>query len=87
MKKISDQTLIRVLVVAVLVLLAVVVYAYAVKPSINAYVINKQIEARDYVLETLISNVETNGYVELTKGNESLVLVPYQQPEENFVSE
>jgi hypothetical protein len=87
MQKISDQTLIRTLSVVILILLAVVVYSYAVKPAINAFVIEKQIEARDMTLEYLISSVETNGYVELTKGNETLILVPYQQPEQNVLSE
>lgn len=84
MEKPSESRIIIVLTILILILLTLVVYAYAVKPALNAYVIQKQVEAKDFVLESLISNVETNGYVELYQGNESLVLVPYQVPENSF---
>jgi hypothetical protein len=76
----KSNGLVRFLVVVILILLMLVVYAYAVKPYINSYVVQKQIEAKDYVLDTIINQVNTTGYVELTMGNKSLILVPYQQP-------
>jgi len=74
----KSNGLVRFLVVVILILLILVVYAYAVKPYFNSYVVQKQIEAKDYVLDTIIQQVNSTGYVELTRGNASLILVPYQ---------
>jgi len=86
MKDDKSQLVIRILVIVILILLALVVYAFAVKPAFNAYVIEKQIEASELVLGSLISQVDQNGYVEIVNGNDSLILVPYNSPQ-GFASE
>ncbi|HLC86866.1 MAG: hypothetical protein A2639_02010 [Candidatus Staskawiczbacteria bacterium RIFCSPHIGHO2_01_FULL_34_27] len=81
MKFNKPQLTIKILVVVVLILLAVIVYGFAIRPAFNSYVIQKQIEAKDLVLGSIISQVGQNGYVELINGNESLILIPYKLPQ------
>jgi hypothetical protein len=72
-----SKWVVRGLVIAVLILLILVVYAFIIAPSINAYVVQKQLEVKDYVLNTMLSQIEKQGYTEIINGNESIILVPY----------
>ena len=64
------------------VLIIIVVYAFLIKPKIQGYVVNKQIEASDFIIGTIFNQIQQQGYVQLTYSNQTLVLIPYnpQQP-------
>ncbi|MDO8467851.1 MAG: hypothetical protein Q7S56_02805 [Nanoarchaeota archaeon] len=67
------------LVLVILVLVAVVAYIFLIAPSINGYIVNKQIEAQQILVSTIIQQIQAQGYVQIpVSSNESLVLVPYQ---------
>jgi len=68
------------LVLIIAVLLAVILYMVWAKPAINGYVIEKQIEAKDIVLSSILAQLQQEGYVTIAdqEGN-SIVLVPAQQ--------
>lgn len=70
--------LVPILLLVIIVLLGIVLYTLVVQPSINGYVIEKQFEAKDIVLENIIAQVQRDGYVQIYMGNQSLTLVPYQ---------
>jgi len=60
-----------------LVLILVVAYILLIKPSFNGYVVKKQIEAKDITLLNILNQVQQQGYAQITYGNQTLVLIPY----------
>jgi hypothetical protein len=72
----------------VIILLAVaLVYAFALKPAFNGYVVEKQVEAQDIVLNALLSQLYQNGYIQIPIGDEVLTLVPYQPQQQETSQE
>ena len=69
--------LIAVLAVIVLILLGIVLYAFVIKPAIDGYITQKQIEAKDIVLSAMIAQIQQQGYTQISdvSGN-AIVLVP-----------
>ena len=70
--------MILVLIAIIIILLGIVTYIVFVKPSLNGYIVNKQLEAKDIVLNSLLMQIQQRGYAEIVFGNQSLILVPYQ---------
>ena len=62
--------------VIVLVLIIVVAYVLFIKPAFNGYVIQKQIEAKDITLINIISQIQQQGFAQITFGNQTLFLFP-----------
>ena len=62
--------------VVALVLILVVAYVMFIKPAINGYVIQKQIEAKDITLLSIVSQIQQQGFAQINLGNQTLVLVP-----------
>ena len=60
-----------------LVLVVIAVYIFAIKPTIQGYVVKKQIEASDFIIGTILNQVQQQGYVQLSYLNQSVILVPY----------
>jgi len=74
----SKQGLIIKILVAIIILLALVlVYFFVIKPSMDNYVLNKQIEAQQYVFANMIAQLNSTGAYQLAIGNQTLILVPY----------
>lgn len=73
----NRQGIIIILLVAIiLVLLGVIAYSYLLKPAINGYIVEKQTEAKDVVLSTLLAQVEQQGYAQIfDKSGNSIILV------------
>ena len=63
--------------IVALVLILVVVYIFLIKPTIQGYVVNKQVEATDFIIGTILNQVQQQGFVQLTYGNQTMVLIPY----------
>ena len=82
MEKRNSGKLVLILILVILVLLAIVLYALWLKPAINGYVVNKQMETRDIVLNSILLQVQQQGFVKIVdqEGN-SMVLAPVQQQE------
>ena len=73
--------IIGVLAVLVVVLLAVVVYAFVLKPAVNGYVVNAQNTGIQYAINAILLQIQQKGYAEIPVGNQTLILVPYQNPQ------
>jgi len=75
--KSTPAMIIAILMLVIVLLIAVIVYSFIVKPKFNAYVVNKQLEARDSVLSTVLLQLQQQGYVQITdaQGNK-IILVP-----------
>ena len=76
---------ITLLVVVIILLSVVVLYSFLIQPKFNGFVVDKQNEGilagQNYVVQSILTQVQQNGYVEIPVGeNQTLVLVPYQQP-------
>ncbi len=70
--------LVMILVIVILLLLAFVAYVFLIKPSINGYVVDKQVEAQQILINNIILQVQQQGYVSIDlSNNQTLVLVPY----------
>ncbi len=74
------------LIFVVVVLLGFILYTFALKPQINGYVINKQVEAQTILLSNLIQQIQQYGYVQIPVGEDQvLTLVPYTEPIEEKI--
>ena len=60
-----------------LVLIIFLIYLFAIKPVVSGYVVKKQIEASDFIIGTILSQVQKQGYVQLCYLYQSVILVPY----------
>lgn len=76
----NQNRLIAIMAIVIIVLAAIVVYSFALRPAFNGYVVSKQTEAQDIVLNALLSQLQQNGYIQIPVGDEVLTLVPYQPP-------
>ena len=63
--------------IVLVVLILVGIYLFAVKPAVNGYVVEKQVEASDFIIGTIFNQVSQQGYVQLSYLNQSVILVPY----------
>jgi len=69
-------------VLIILILACALAYVSVIKPTVQGYVVNKQLEAQGIVVNAIINQVNTQGYVQLFNGNDSIVLVKYAPPAE-----
>ena len=78
----KNVAIISTLIAIIAVLLIVLLFVLIVQPKFNAYVVNKQFEAQQMVVASMINSLNTQGYVIITDANgQSIVLVPSQQPQ------
>jgi uncharacterized membrane protein len=74
-EKSSNKTT-KILIVVIALLLLIGVYAFVVKPAISGYTIGAQNYGANYMLGSIISELNrTGGYVQIPIGNQTLVLM------------
>ena len=78
----ADKTsiLITVLVLIIVILVGVVVYAFVIKPAISGYTVQKQTEGVQIAVNSILAQLQQNGFVQIPVGNQTLILVPYTPP-------
>ncbi len=74
------NVLITVLVLVIVILLAAVLYAFVIKPAISGYTVQKQTEGVQIAVNSILAQLQQNGFVQIPIGNQTLILVPYTQP-------
>ena len=68
--------------ISIIVVLAIaLLYMTVVSPRIQGYIINKQAQAQEGVVQAILQIIDQQGYVALGDGEDSVVLVKYQPPE------
>lgn len=77
--------LIGFLVLVIVILVAVVVFSFWIKPTFDGYVVQKQVDAQALVYQDIINQVQQNGFFQMRAGNQTLLLAPFnpqqgQQP-------
>lgn len=64
----------------IILLLGIILYLIVVKPTINNYVADKQVEAYNRGIEDavalIIRDIEQRGFTQLSVGNKTIFLVP-----------
>jgi uncharacterized protein (UPF0212 family) len=73
----KKKVLITILVVIVLVLVAVVVYLLVIQPAISGYTIQKQTEGVQIAVNSILAQLQQNGFVQIPVGNQTLYLAPF----------
>ena len=58
-----------------------IVFFLIIQPSYYQFVGEKQIEGIELYIENIINQLETNGYVQIPTGNQTIILVPYVPPQ------
>jgi len=82
----KKKVLITLLVAVIIVLIAVIVYAFIIRPSVSGYVVTKQSEGVQIAIATIIAQIQQNGFAQIPVGNQTLYLAPFnpqqQQPQQ-----
>ncbi len=87
MKKDKRDVLILVLAITVILLLGIIGYVFLIRPAINGLVIQGYNQAQVDLINTILAQVQTNGFVQIPTGeDQSIILVPYQQPQSEETS-
>ena len=73
----DEKRIIRVLVSVIVIMALLMAYFVIIKPQIDKAATNNQIEGYNIAITSLLSQLEQQGYVQMTIGNQTLVLVPY----------
>lgn len=69
-------------VAVIIILVLVIVGMFFVKPQLENYIIQKQIEAQVAAVNAIIDIVNQQGYVTLGEGETQIVLIKYQEPQQ-----
>jgi CHASE3 domain sensor protein len=80
------------LIVIILILVGILAYTFAIKPTIDGYVVKKQLEAQsataNQIINNMLTQLQTRGYVVITDANgQSLVLAPVPNSELEKIEE
>ena len=75
------NVLIVVLALIVVVLALGLIYAFIIRPAISGYTVQKQTEGVQIAINSILAQLQQNGFVQIPIGNQTLVLVPYTQPQ------
>lgn len=63
--------------IAVIVVMALVISYFVIKPKIDKRDIDNQVKGYNLAIDSLLSQLQQQGYIQLGMGNETLYLVPY----------
>ena len=70
------------LILVIVILIAVVVFSFWVKPAFNGYVVQKQVDAQALVYQDIVNQVQQNGFFQMRVGNQTLLLAPFNPQQE-----
>jgi len=76
----KTNMLITVLVLVIVILLGIVGYVFFIQPAISGYTIQKQTEGVQIAVNSILAQLQQNGFVQIPIGNQTLILVPYTPP-------
>ena len=76
----DKKFIIALLIIVALVL--VLLFITVVNPQVQGYVVAKQAQAQENVVNSILKIVDQQGYVAIGDGENSIVLVRYQPPQQ-----
>jgi len=69
-----------ILIIVILVLIGILAYIFLIRPAVTGYITQKQVEAKDVVLNSILLQLQQQGFVRITdQSGNSIVLAPVQQ--------
>ena len=66
-----------VLLLLVIILGAMVLYAFVVKPTFSGYIVDAQNQGINYTINIILNQLQQQRYVALPVGNQTLYLAPF----------
>ena len=87
MVKDKKARIMAILIGVIVLLVLVLLYFFVAAPSMNNFILNKQIEGVNFAYADVVSQIQNQGYFALPLGqneageDQTLVLVPYVAPE------
>lgn len=60
--------MLAILVAVIIVLVLVLIYFFVVRPSMNKFVLNKQVEGVNFAYADIVNQIQTQGYFALPLG-------------------
>lgn len=79
----EQKTWIKILVGIILIMAVAIIYFLVVKPQIDSSATNNQVIGYNIAINSILSQLQQNGYVTMTIGNQTLFLIPYN-PKQNL---
>ena len=83
-KKDSSGLLIKILVLIIVVLLSVILYAFAIKPAIAVYVVKALTKGYEYAILQIVQQASACQVVPLTFGNQTIEIVSVECLQQQF---
>lgn len=80
MNKMGKDKKFIVAVVIIIILVLALLYLLLLRPSFQGYIVKQQISAQQSVVKAVLDVVDQQGFISLTDGNRSVVLVKYAPP-------
>ena len=71
----------------IVVLAVALLYLTVISPKIEGYVISRELQAQENVVNTILEIVNQQGYVAIGEGENSVVLVKYVPEQNNQLAE
>jgi len=75
------QKAVKILIGVIVLLVLIMGYFFIVKPMINNSAENNKVIGFNLAITGILQQLQQQGYVQLTIGNQTLILVPYQPPQ------
>jgi len=68
----------KILIGMIIILVILLLFFLVLKPGLQKYVLNKQIEAQVFIYKNMIDQLQKTGAYQVPLGNQTLILVPYK---------
>ncbi len=68
--------------IIIVVLAIALLYFTLVGPKLQGYIIAKQVQAQENIVNSILDLVNRQGYVSIGNGENSVILIKYQPPEQ-----
>ncbi|MDA3836917.1 MAG: hypothetical protein PF542_04810 [Nanoarchaeota archaeon] len=78
----GSKKIVVILSIVVAVLILVILYFFVAQPQMNKYVAAKQYEGVNYALASILSGIQTQGFVQMPISENQSVILAYVTPEE-----
>ncbi|MBS3084338.1 hypothetical protein J4411_00285 [Candidatus Pacearchaeota archaeon] len=79
-EKDKTKLIIKVLIAVVFLLALIVLYLAVFQQQYNNFVNEKRTEGINLAVSEILAQLQTNGYVTIPVGNQTLILIPYIPP-------
>lgn len=73
----KSKRTVLILSIVIAVLVIAMVYLFIARPMIQTHQDNLRVEGVNYAVSSILASIQSQGYVEIPVGNQTLILVPY----------